>query len=105
MNEFEQQIYAAVYQIPSGSVATYGDIAKLAGYPGYARHVGKVLSSLPKDTQLPWFRIINSQGRISLKGTSLERQMARLREEGILVEPNGKISLKKYRWRELIDLN
>ncbi len=99
MNEFEQQIYAVIHQIPQGCVATYGDVAKLAGYPGYARHVGRVLSHLPKETRLPWFRVINSQGKISLTGERLLKQIALLREDGIDVKPQGKISLRLYRWQ------
>ncbi|UUM31463.1 DNA base-flipping protein [Vibrio japonicus] len=99
MDQFLAQIFAVIHQIPQGKVATYGDIAKLAGYPGYARHVGKALSNLPKDSKLPWFRVINSQGKISLKGNDLERQKEKLMAEGIEVSAEGKISLRKYKWQ------
>ncbi|GLT18228.1 mgmt family protein [Vibrio zhanjiangensis] len=99
MDQFLIQIFAVIHQIPRGKVATYGDIAALAGYPGYARHVGKALGNLPKDSKLPWFRVINSQGKISLTGIDLARQRALLVAEDIDVSCEGKLSLKKYRWQ------
>ncbi|MDF2153606.1 MGMT family protein [Vibrio sp. CAU 1672] len=99
MDQFLTQIFAVIHQIPRGKVTTYGDIAKMAGYPGYARHVGKALGNLPADSTLPWFRVINSQGRISLTGADAERQIARLRSEGLEVSEKGRISLQKYQWQ------
>ena len=99
MNLFLQQIYIVIYQIPVGKVSTYGDIAKMAGFPGYARHVGKALSNLPKDSKLPWFRVINSVGKISLKGDSYLRQKQKLEAEGIEVNSNGKVKMKTYKWQ------
>jgi methylated-DNA-protein-cysteine methyltransferase-like protein len=99
MDQFLAQIFVVIHQIPSGKVSTYGDIAKMAGYPGYARHVGKALSNLPEGSTLPWFRVINSAGRISLKGDSFDRQIRHLREDGIEVSELGRVSLKKYRWQ------
>ncbi|NOH79169.1 MGMT family protein [Vibrio sp. RE86] len=99
MDQFLMQIFAVIHQIPLGKVSTYGEIAKLAGYPGYARHVGKALSNLPSETKLPWFRVINSQGRISLRGEDLVRQREALINDGIEVTPDGKVKLGKYRWQ------
>ncbi|WP_341659799.1 DNA base-flipping protein [Vibrio sp.] len=99
MDQFLIQIFAVIHQIPRGKVTTYGEIAKLAGYPGYARHVGKALGNLPKDSTLPWFRVINSQGKISLKGENLARQRALLMAEDIEVSCEGKVALRKYRWQ------
>lgn len=98
MVNLAEQIFALVHQIPAGKVATYGDIARLAGMPTYARHVGMVLSRLPADSQLPWHRIINSKGEISLQGERGEYQKQRLIAEGIVVSAQGKISLKQYRY-------
>jgi methylated-DNA-protein-cysteine methyltransferase related protein len=92
------QIYTVIYQIPVGKVSTYGDIATMAGYPGYARHVGRALSNIPSESQLPWYRVINSRGMISLKGTDFDRQLNHLIAEGIVISETGKISLKQYRW-------
>ncbi len=99
MDQFLAQIFAVIHQIPQGKVTTYGEVANLAGYPGYARHVGKALSNLPKDSKLPWFRVINSQGKISLKGNDLERQKEKLMAEGVEVSTEGRISLRKYKWQ------
>ncbi|MDG3088580.1 MGMT family protein [Vibrio hannami] len=98
MENFLPQIYAVIYQIPHGKVTTYGEIARLAGYPGYARHVGKALGNLPEGSKLPWHRVINSKGEISLKGDDFLRQKSLLESEGIGVNANGKISLRLYRW-------
>ncbi len=99
MDQFLSQIFSVIYQIPEGKVSTYGDIAKMAGYPGYARHVGKALGNLPQESKLPWFRVINSKGKISLSGPDWERQRERLVAEGISVSSSGKISLKEYKWQ------
>ncbi|MDR9827944.1 MGMT family protein [Vibrio sp. FNV 38] len=99
MNEFLAQIFAVIHQIPHGKVSTYGDIAKFAGYPGYARQVGAALKKLPQGSKLPWHRVINSQGKISLQGNDLSRQMAELRQEGVLVAEGGKVALRQYRWQ------
>ncbi|MCG3729794.1 MGMT family protein [Vibrio cincinnatiensis] len=99
MDQFSQQIFAIIHQIPFGQVATYGQIAKMAGYPGYARHVGKVLAQLPEQTRLPWFRVINSRGEISLSGSDKERQRTKLMAEDIAVSAEGKIRLKQYQWQ------
>lgn len=99
MDNFAAQVYTYVHQIPEGSVATYGDIAKLAGMSTYSRHVGKILSKLPKDSKLPWYRIINSKGEISLQGDRGEYQKQCLLDEGVFVSGKGKISLKQYRYK------
>ncbi|WP_047048046.1 MGMT family protein [Vibrio mexicanus] len=99
MDQFLAQIFAVIHQIPQGKVATYGDIARFAGFPGYARHVGRALGNLPEGSKLPWFRVINSQGAISLKGDSFERQKAALIQDGIEVSEAGKIKLRLYRWQ------
>jgi methylated-DNA-protein-cysteine methyltransferase-like protein len=93
------RIYAAVRRVPRGRVSTYGDIARVAGYPGHARQVGYALHALGGGSPLPWHRIINSSGRISLPpedgGTE---QRLRLLAEGVLVQPGGRVKLAEYRW-------
>ncbi|MDC0611350.1 MGMT family protein [Vibrio sp.] len=96
--KFLESVFTVVYAIPSGKVSTYGDVARIAGYPGYARHVGKALSGLPPDSKLPWFRVINSQGKISLQGSDFQRQYQELINDGIAVSSSGKVSLRQYRW-------
>ncbi|WP_346839229.1 MGMT family protein [Microbulbifer sp. SAOS-129_SWC] len=85
-------------QIPRGCVITYGDLASMAGYPRAARLAGQTLRKLPRDTRLPWHRVINAQGRISLPEPGAQRQIARLEREGITLV-NGRVDLVRYRWR------
>ncbi|CAM3642808.1 Methylated-DNA--protein-cysteine methyltransferase [Vibrio aerogenes CECT 7868] len=103
MDAFLTQIYTVIRQIPAGKVSTYGDIARMAGYPGYARHVGKALGHLPKGSNLPWFRVINSKGEISLTGPDYERQRQNLLTDGVEFTAGGKISLRRYRWHPELD--
>ena len=81
MNEVpaEQRIYAALAAIPCGRVVTYGQVGKLAGLPRGGRLVGRTLRNLPKDSSLPWHRVINAAGKITLPpaSDSFERQTAR----------------------------
>lgn len=93
------RIYTAIRRVPRGQVSTYGDIAKHAGYPGQARQVGYALHALPSGSPVPWHRIINSSGRISLPpeegGTE---QRLRLLAEGVMVQAGGRVKLTEYRW-------
>ncbi|HJF28427.1 MGMT family protein [Acinetobacter bohemicus] len=93
-------ILAVISQIPYGRVATYGQIAKLAGLAKHARLVGKVLSQLDEGTDLPWYRVINAQGKLSLNKLDAKgqnTQQLRLSQEGIFVN-QGKVNLKQYQW-------
>ncbi len=94
-----ERIWLVVSQIPFGQVATYGQIAQLAGLPGQARAVGHVLSNLPKGSGLPWFRVINSRGRISFPVGSPKYQQQKeiLESEGIEFD-DDRISLNQCRW-------
>lgn len=99
-DELAQMILNVIVQIPKGKVASYGQVAKFAGLPKHARLVGRVLGQLPEDHDIPWYRVINSQGRISLNKLDEHGiciQTARLREEDVVVV-DGKINLKKYQW-------
>lgn len=102
MNEIEpeQRIYAVLAAIPSGAVVTYGQVAELAGMPRAARSVARTLSRLPSDTQLPWHRVINASGKISMRKESsgFDRQKKRLQKEDVVVK-DGRISLKQHRWQ------
>lgn len=97
--EFHDAVLYILGQIPKGKVTTYGKIAQLAGYPSHSRHVGKLLSTLPCDTKIPWYRVINSQGKLSFPEQSerYQTQKEYLESEGI-VFLNGRISLKRYNW-------
>ncbi|WP_095499302.1 MGMT family protein [Paraferrimonas haliotis] len=98
MNKNEKIQYIARL-IPSGKVATYGQVADLAGLPNGARMVGRALAAAPEGSQIPWHRIINSQGNISLPKDSnaYREQMERLRSEGVIIT-NGKIKMSEYCW-------
>ncbi len=93
-------IWQSLAAVPAGRVVTYGQLATLAGLPGYARFVGTTLKQLPKDTRLPWFRVINASGRISFPAGSdaYHRQRQRLQEDGITVR-DDRVSLRQYQWQ------
>lgn len=90
-----------VRKVPSGRVATYGQIAKLIGLPKNARQVGTVLRSLPEGSRVPWHRILNSQGKISERDTRVFEGLQRhlLEEEGIEFDERGKLDLSKFQWQ------
>jgi methylated-DNA-protein-cysteine methyltransferase-like protein len=95
-----QRIYAVVALIPPGRVATYGQIARLAGMNGQARLVGYALSSL-RDGAIPWHRVINARGEISPRSDGSpadEIQRLRLEAEGIVFDSHGRIPLSRYQW-------
>ncbi len=99
-----EKIWQVVHQIPKGRVSSYGQVARLAGLPGYARYVGHVMKNLPAGSKLPWHRVANSQGRLSFSQDSQEyqTQKRRLEAEGV-VFVNGRFSLKQYGWHQEAD--
>ena len=94
-----ERIYATVARIPSGRVATYGDIALHLGMPQGARTVGWAMRKCPHG--LPWHRVINAQGKSSLRGEGRELQYALLAKEGVVAGIGGRIDLEQYRWQEI----
>lgn len=96
-----QRIYTVVRRIPRGRVATYGQVAALAGLPGHARQVGYALHALPDGTRLPWHRVINARGEVSLRrtpGPELSQRML-LEREGIRFDSRGRVDLRVCGWR------
>jgi methylated-DNA-protein-cysteine methyltransferase-like protein len=95
------RIYAVVRQIPQGRVATYGQVAALAGMPGQARQVGYALHALPDDEEVPWHRVINAQGRVSTRAEPFEESIQRqlLEREGLRFDASGRTDLEQHRWR------
>ena len=95
------RIYAVVRRIPRGRVATYGQIADLAGLPGHARQVGYALHALPDSTAVPWHRVLNAAGAVSpraVPGAQLtQRQL--LEREGVPFDLRGRVPLERVRWR------
>ena len=99
-NELAQMILAVVSQIPKGKVASYGQMAKLAGLPNHARLVGRVLGQIEARTTIAWHRVINSQGKISttqLTEHGDHLQQILLLSEGVVVL-NGRVNLKQFAW-------
>lgn len=98
-DERRQRILAVVDSIPRGRVATYGQVAREAGLPRHARLVGKTLASLPPATKIPWHRVLNAAGKISLRGgVGPTLQARRLRREGVVVTLTGRVDLRSRRW-------
>ena len=98
-DSFSQRVLQVIAAIPCGTVTTYGDVARLAGSPRAARQVGGLLKRLPADSRLPWYRIINRYGKISLQGDDLLRQRDALEAEGIEITDEGQVDLARYRWQ------
>jgi methylated-DNA-protein-cysteine methyltransferase-like protein len=95
-----QRIYAAVRRVPKGRVATYGQIASVAGLPGRARQVGYALAALSGATALPWQRVVNAAGAISLRSSSGgTTQRILLEREGVSFDARGRIDLTRFGWR------
>ena len=96
---FQQRAINVIKRIPPGKVATYGQIAVMAGDPRGARQVVRVLHNFSTKENLPWHRVINRQGRISLRpGSGYEQQRAMLEDEGVSFNRNGTIDLRRYQW-------
>ena len=96
------RIYSVVRLIPRGRVATYGQVAELAALAGQPRLVGYALSALDDESTVPWHRVVNAQGKISLRssGSGYDlNQRLRLEREGIVFDAGDKISLATYRWK------
>lgn len=99
MTEFTSELLKIIKNIPFGKVVTYGRVAELAGNPRAARQVAWALKVYSSKYELPWHRIINSKGTISLKrGHGFEIQKALLEEERIFVKEDGSVDLKTYLW-------
>ena len=101
MNPVRKRIYAMVRRIPRGRVATYGQIALLAGLKGHARQVGYALHDLPGGSGVPWHRVINAQGKVSPRAdpSYVSIQQKLLEGEGIEIGAGDRISLKKFGWK------
>jgi methylated-DNA-protein-cysteine methyltransferase-like protein len=101
INSLYEKIYTVVKQIPEGRVATYGQVAALAGFPGQARLIGYALHSLPRGNDVPWHRVVNSKGQISKRsnpgGDRLQRHL--LEAEGVQFDSRDTILLDRYQWK------
>jgi methylated-DNA-protein-cysteine methyltransferase related protein len=94
-------IYAIVKKVPKGKVATYGQIAALAGIPRHARQVGYALHALSAGADIPWHRVINAKGEVSPRTWSENHLLQRilLEAEGVEFDSNGRVSLTQFGWK------
>jgi methylated-DNA-protein-cysteine methyltransferase related protein len=101
---FTARAIAVMRSIPKGKVATYGQVAGVAGSPLAVRQVVRVLHTLSDVERLPWHRVIGGAGTISLKpGAGFEEQKARLEAEGVKVTRGGAVDMTKHAWRPRLD--
>lgn len=96
-----ERIYRAAMRIPRGRVATYGQVARVAGMPGHHRQVGRALGCLIDDGLVPWHRVVAADGRISRRSEdgAVERLQRELLEgEGVAFDARGRVPLDRFRW-------
>lgn len=100
LEDWQQEIWQWLAAVPRGRVASYGQLARLAGHPRHARHVGSILRRLPADSRLPWHRILRSSGELAFPAGSAawERQRDRLEAEGVVLV-GGRVNLARYGWK------
>lgn len=101
MQLFTEQVLFIIGSIPPGKVLTYGKVAALAGNSRGARQVSRILSSMSGKYNLPWHRVINGKGKISLPDPGYSLQKTKLEEEGIVFGPGDTINLKVYLWENM----
>jgi methylated-DNA-protein-cysteine methyltransferase-like protein len=100
---FRDLVFAAVAKVPSGKVTTYGYIAQIIDHPRAARQVGWMLSTLPSGTAVPWWRIVNGQGYLSIRNDDMKakvKQAELLTAEGIQVDERFCLDLQQYLWTD-----
>jgi methylated-DNA-protein-cysteine methyltransferase related protein len=101
MADFASAVYRVVKRCPRGRVVSYGGVAARIGQPRAARAVGRALNTLPDDTKVPWWRVVNSRGEVSIRGAEQGEVLQRvlLEREGIKFEPSGRISWQRFGWQ------
>lgn len=98
MDGFTERVVAVIKHIPEGRVLTYGRVAAIAGDPRAARQVARILHTLTGKYALPWHRVINARGMISLRGEGEVQQRAKLESEGVVFSEQGAVDLERYLW-------
>lgn len=99
VSPFTQKVIETILSIPEGRITSYGTVAALAGSPRAARQVVRILHSSSRKHRLPWHRVVNKEGHISLSEYhGFEQQKALLESEGIEVSRDGRIDMKRYGW-------
>lgn len=96
-----QRIYTVVRKIPHGKIASYGQVAELAGLSGHARQVGYALHATPDDADIPWQRVVNAKGEISPRSEPFMEgvQQSLLEAEGVSIDGRGRIDLARFGWQ------
>ncbi len=103
MTPFTKRAIEIIKNIPAGKVATYGQIALMAGNPRAARQVARILHSMSSGQGLPWHRVVNAQGKIVLIAPeAFITQKRLLEEEGVKVNAEGQVDLEEYLWNEQV---
>lgn len=99
-----ERLWKVISLVPEGSVASYGQIADLAGLPGRARLTARALAKAPQELGLPWYRIIRSSGHIAfpIGSENFAEQRAALLNEGVIVKQN-KIDMRQFKWQPTIE--
>jgi len=98
MTDNTRKIIEQILAIPKGKVSSYRDIALKAGIPNGARQTVRTLHSMSEKFNLPWHRVIRSNGSIALEGEGRELQITLLREEGVEVSPDGMVDMERFGW-------
>jgi methylated-DNA-protein-cysteine methyltransferase-like protein len=95
------RIYAVVRRIPKGRVATYGQVAELAGLPRAARQVGYAMAALRPGTRVPWQRVVNARGQVSERAAPGAEALQRvlLEREGVRFDDAGRVPFARYGWQ------
>lgn len=98
--DFARRVHEAIRSIPAGRVSTYGRVAEMAGHPGAGRAVGSVLAALDEDTDVAWWRVVGSGGRITTSRArhTAQLQRALLEEEGVEFDERGRIAWSRFGW-------
>ncbi len=94
-------LYAVIRRIPRGRVASYGQVAALAGLGGHARRVGYALHALPPGSRVPWQRVLNARGEVSLRAEPGAERLQRLllEAEGVVFDARGRVDLARFGWQ------
>lgn len=95
LSDFRLAVCCVVSAVPAGRVVTYGQVARLVGWPNHARLVGRVLGSLPSGSGIPCHRVVSASGRTA---PGWPAQVALLKAEGVAFRPNGCVDMKRFCW-------